>query len=355
MKTQFLSVVIVFLGVCSHAEDGRRSIRGERTAALPMPVSNNAVTAITKQDRQYVVSFAGLGAGRGSNDTLAVTLILDSDSGQWRESVPLPDGKGRLAATAAAANGIAYLFGGYTVGEDSTEESTPWVYAFDPEKEQFSLRASIPVPVDDAVSVAYQDRYIYLISGWHDLGNINLTQRYDTQTDTWVQATPIPGAALFGHAGGIVGNRIVYCDGVAIRSVADQRQKFAASDECFLGVIDAGDSRNIDWRQLDAHPGLPRYRMASAGVESMNMVLFIGGSENPYNYSGIGYNGKPSEPAAHALSFDLELLTWKVLPISEPPTMDHRGLVLFNGRWLTVGGMQANQQVTDQVVSYTVE
>jgi len=355
MKYQYLYVATFFLGVGAPAAGDLHQIGTKQIAALPMRVSNNAVTAVTKHNRQYIVSFAGLGARRSSDDTLAVTLILGSDSGRWRESTPLPGGQGRLAATAAAANGTAYVFGGYTVAADGTEVSTPWVHAFDPEKENFSSRTVMPVPVDDAVSVTYRDRYIYLISGWHDLGNVNLTQRYDTRTDTWAQATPIAGVALFGHSGGIVGNRIVYCDGVAIRPATDRRRDFVASDECFLGVIDEEDGRRIDWRRLDPHPGLPRYRMASAGIESLNAVLFIGGSENPYNYNGIGYDGKPSEPAQNALLFDIRTLSWQVLALSESPTMDHRGLVPFNGGWLTVGGMLANQQVTDQVLAYEIE
>jgi hypothetical protein len=355
VKYGFLAVAIWLLGVCSFAADSLYSIRVKQTAALPMPVSNNAVTTVTKQNRQYVVSFAGLGAGRGPDDTLAVTLVLNSVSGEWRESTALPGRQGRLAATAASVDGVAYVFGGYTVAEDGSEISTPWVHAFDPATEEFSSRKDMPVPVDDAVSVTYRDRYIYLISGWHDLGNVNLTQRYDTKTDTWVQATPIPGTALFGHAGGIVGNRIVYCDGVAVRPATNSRREFVASDECFLGIIDEKDNRKIDWRRLDPHPGLPRYRMASAGSASLNAVLFIGGSENPYNYDGIGYNGEPSEPASNALFFDMETLTWQVLPLSNAPTMDHRGLVPFGDRWLTVGGMLANQKVTDQVIAYKVE
>ena len=355
MKYRNLFVAVLFVGACSFAGDSLHQIRGELAAALPMPVSNNAVATVTKQDRQYVVSFAGLGAGRGADDTLAATLVLDSVTGQWRESAPVPGGQGRLAATAASAGGMAFVFGGYTVAEDGSEVSTPWVHAFDPETEKFSSRTVMPVPVDDAVSVTYRDRYIFLISGWHDLGNVNLTQRYDTQTDTWVQATPIPGLALFGHAGGIVGNKIVYCDGVAVRPATDQRREFVASDECFLGSIDENDSRKIDWRRLNPHPGLPRYRMASAGIASLNAVLFIGGSENPYNYNGIGYNAEPSEPASNALLFDLETLTWQVLPLSQGSTMDHRGLVPFGDHWLTVGGMLANQKVTDQVVAYKVE
>ena len=62
-----------------------------------MPVSNNAVTTVTVGNRQYGVSFAGLGLGKSHADTLDVTFVLDSESGRWRESVALPGGVGRLA------------------------------------------------------------------------------------------------------------------------------------------------------------------------------------------------------------------------------------------------------------------
>jgi len=32
--------------------------------------------------------------------------------------------------------------------------------------------------------------------------------------------------------------------------------------------------------------------------------------------------------------------------------MDHRGLVPYGDRWLTVGGMLAGQEVTDRVIAY---
>jgi len=308
------------------------------------------VASVNVKDRQYLVSFAGLGAEKGYADTLDATFVMDSASGRWHESKALPGGVGRLASVAVSVGELAYAIGGDTVTEHGTEVSTPFVHAFNPVSEIFTSLASMPVPVDDAVAVVYQDRYIYLISGWHDLGNVNLVQRYDVGTDSWQQATPIPGNTLFGHAGGIVGNRIVYCDGVMIEAHTDRSRDFVMSDECFLGIIDESDSRRIDWRRVPAHPGLPRYRMAAAGVSSLNGVIFIGGSENPYNYDGIGYNGEPSEPVEVGLLFDLEKLTWRELSDAGPATMDHRGLVPFGYRWLTVGGMLSGQQVTDKVI-----
>jgi hypothetical protein len=152
-----------------------------------------------------------------------------------------------------------------------------------------------------------------------------------------------------------VGNTIVYCDGVAIESHDDRPREFVAAPDCLLGIIDDEDGRRIDWRSVDYHPGPPRYRMAAAGVPEVNGVLFIGGSENPYNYNGIGYNGQPSEPARGALLFDIDTQGWQVLEFEGDATMDHRGLVPFKGQWLTVGGMTADQRVTDRVASYQLD
>ena len=53
--------------------------------------------------------------------------------------------------------------------------------------------------------------------------------------------------------------------------------------------------------------------MAAAGVPQANGVLFVGGSENPYNYNGIGYDGQPSQPAAGGMFFDIDEQGWQVL------------------------------------------
>ncbi|NOX70620.1 MAG: galactose oxidase [Gammaproteobacteria bacterium] len=354
-RRHWLTGYVVFLVLAATVCNAERQdeIRMVELASLPMPVSNNAVTVVTVGQRQFVVSFMGIGSGKTFRDTLSDTTVLDTTSGQWRVAAPVPGSAGRLASVAVSTGELAYVFGGYTVAEDGAEVSTPWTHSFDPVSGVFRDRAPMPVPVDDAVAVSYEQRYIYLISGWHDIGNVNLVQRYDTQTDTWVQATPIPGKAVFGHAGGIVGNRIVYCDGVAIRSHADKRRDYAANDECFIGIIDENDSRQIDWRTIDGHPGAARYRMAAAGVVERQSVMFVGGTDNPYNYNGIGYDGRPSEPVDDALVFNVNSLEWTTLSTVGTATMDHRGLVASDGGWLTVGGMLSGQIVTDRVVQYT--
>ena len=349
LKTLFLVQLVAASAV---AADSDLILEAVALRPLPAAVTNNAVTSVIVAGHPYLVSFNGLAKGRAYSDTLSVTYVLDVERNEWTEAAPVPGGVGRLASAAVSVGELAYVFGGYSVAGDGTEVSTPWVHSFDPASGIFNELTSMPVPVDDAVAVTYADRYIYLISGWHDLGNVNLVQRYDIQTDSWDQATPIPGKALFGHAGGIVGNQVVYCDGVAIRSHADRARDYVASNECFLGIIDTEDSRRIDWRSIAAHPGLPRYRMASAGIAELNSVLFIGGTDNPYNYNGIGYNSEPSEPTAGGLRFDLDSFEWHELKQSNPATMDHRALAVLNGAWLTIGGMLGGQIVTDKVIAY---
>ena len=330
-------------------------VRSNVLPGVPAAVTNNAVVSVDADEREYLVSFSGMGSLKQHGDIHARTFVLDSDSREWREVGAVPGDVGRLASTAVAVDGKAFVFGGYSVAADDSEVSTPWVHAFDPVAETFEPRRPMPVPVDDAVALAYDDRYVYLISGWHDFGNVNLVQLYDVEADRWSQATPVPGRGVFGHAGGIVDNKMVYCDGVAVKARHDDARTFVANDECFVGIINPENPRRIDWRTIDAHPGNPRYRMAAAGMPDRHGVMFIGGSENPYNYDGIGYDGQPSEPSSGALFFDLEATAWIEYEIDGVATMDHRALVSFDGEWLTVGGMTDGQVVTGRVVSYTFD
>ena len=352
----FLLILLFGLGAAIVIDMARIDIKREqRLPTLPEPVTNNAVVAVSAEDRQFLVSFAGLGPGKSHGDTHAKTFVYESAVGAWREADPVPGGVGRLGSAAVAVGERAYVFGGYTVAEDGSEASMRWVHAFDPVSGEFTERQPMPVPVDDAIAVVYQDRFIYLVSGWHDFGNVNLVQRYDTQTDSWAQATPTPGRAVFGHAGGIVGNTIVYCDGVAIQANQDRGRDFVANAECFVGIIDPEEGRRIDWRTIEPHPGKPRYRMAAAGMVDADAVIFLGGSENPYNYDGIGYDGNASAPADDALVYKVGSGKWQEIEVSGPGTMDHRGLVFFEGGWVTVGGMIEDQRVTDEVNHYTLD
>ncbi len=75
----------------------------------------------------------------------------------------------------------------------------------------------------------------------------------------------------------------------------------------------------------------------AAGVHDGHLV-FAGGSANPYNYNGIGYNGVPSEPETRLFAWDFAASAWQDAGPG-PATMDHRGLLTGGPVPLVVGGM----------------
>lgn len=324
---------------------------------MPEPVSNNAVVTVKTDHNDYIISFSGLGKNKTYKDVHNKTFVYNKNTNKWSQKSDVPIQNpingltGRLASVAVSIKDKAYVFGGYTVAKDHTEVSVPDVYEYSVIKDSFTRLAPMPVPVDDAVALTYKDRYIYLISGWHNDGNVNLVQIYDTQLNTWQQGTPFPGKPVFGQAGGIVNNKMLICDGVKVQFHIDKRRTFKAEPACYLGTVSKENPRRIDWRIVEHPTGKARYRMASTGIKPSNAIVFIGGSLNPYNYNGIGYNNVPSEASQTKWQYDLDNSTWKVTP-TKTATMDHRGLLIFNEKLLTIGGMGASQKVLNTVTNY---
>ncbi len=329
-------------------------------AVEPLPplhqaVSNNAVTLVESEQGVYLYSFLGLGSGKTWQDISSSAFVLNPGASSWTELAPVPGKSGKLAASAVSASGAAWLFGGYTVAADGSEESQAGVYRIRPGESELHWVTDMPVPVDDSVALVYEDRFIYLVSGWYDLGNVNLVQVLDTQTLSWTQATPWPGAPVFGHSGGISGDRMLVCDGVRIQYPMDEGpRQFLPSDECWSGTIDTENHRRIHWRPVPSHPGAARYRMAATG-DSRQRVVFAGGSVNPYNFNGIGYNGVPSSAEKSVFSFNFLTGEWQHSGDLPTNTMDHRGLAFYGGWYYLVGGMQDQQAVTADVYRFRVE
>jgi N-acetylneuraminic acid mutarotase len=346
--------LLLLLVAAAFAEDAR--LVEEHLPQLPIAVSNNAVALLTGDDGVHLYSMLGLESGKTWRDTSSAAMHYTSADGgadgSWQKIESVPGGQGRLAASAVTVGNEVYVFGGYTVAQDGSEQSVPAVYRLQREAGQWQHFSDMPVPVEDSVLLAYQDRYIYLVSGWHDLGNVNLVQVLDIATGTWQQATPWPGAPVFGHAGGIAGNRFVVCDGVAIEYEAGaSNRKFLPSQQCWTGEISAENFREIRWQPIDAHPGLPRYRMA-AGGDPQGRVIFAGGSVNPYNFNGMGYDGNPSQAETSVFSYNFKNGEWECNGNLSTASMDHRGLPSHKGWFYLIGGMTKNQEVSTRVLKF---
>jgi len=320
---------------------------------LPEPISNNAVAVALGPDGPTLYSFNGLKAGKSWKDTsnAAYACVIATESCKIIASVPVPEG--RLASAAVTVAGKIYIFGGYTVAANGDEVSTPEVFAYDPATGRYEQKTDMPTPVDDALVVPYQNRFIYVISGWHDEGNVSVVQMFDTMTGAWTEATPFPGTPVFGHAGGIAGDSIIVSDGVAT-VFADGKRKFVPAKLTWRGDIDPKSPTQITWRGVDAHAGAAKYRMAAVGDEAGHRIIFAGGAANPYNYDGIGYDGVPAKPSGGFFAYDLKSDQWMELGRLAEPSMDHRGLAQSGQEYYILGGMDADQKVTDRIVKFRI-
>jgi len=337
---------------------------------LPAPVSNNAVAISHDEGGPRIFSFMGIGPKKTWDAITTSAYELDPATGKWRERRAVPGVAGRLAASAVALHDQVFIFGGYVVDAQGGENTVSDLNVFIPIENRYYRGQDIPVPVADAVVGLYRDRYIFLIGGWssaapgspHGPGTgstkgdaVSNVQVYDTVKDTWMQATPIPGTPVFGHAGAIIGNTIVYVDG-AYKNRGGIGPRYLTSNECWMGEIPnsrKADITKIKWTRLLAHPGNARYRIAAGAgpVEKRaGRIYFSGGTDTPYNYDGVGYDGHPAEPSPLTFAFNDYTGEWETIDQDTPePTMDHRGLLVTRHDLVIVGGMEKGQQVTAKV------
>jgi N-acetylneuraminic acid mutarotase len=346
MKKCFGFVLPLLLGGLSFAADLRKF------DPLPVPLSNNAVASVKSRGSLLLYSMMGIGPKKTWDATYNSAYLLDpdSDTGKWAEVRSVPGTVGRLAATAVGAREHVFLLGGYVVDAQGGETTLSDVDVYEPLTDRWFRAEDLPVAVDDAVAGAYRDRYIYVVSGWSKTDAVRDVQVYDAEKNKWSQATPIPGTPVFGHAGAVVGDTIVYIDG-AHKNPAGGQPKYVASDECWMGKIDHHDRSKIQWSKLPSHPGTAHYRIAAGGSEKDQKIYFSGGTDNPYNYNGIGYNGAPAEPSPVTFAFNLRSGKWETINENTPqPTMDHRGLLVIPEGLVMVGGMERGQQVTSRTV-----
>ena len=322
----------------------------ERTwEPLPVALSNNAVATAKVGHRLYLFSFMGIGAKKTWDSISNQTFAYNTDSGKWDEWRPVPGPAGRIAAAAIGVRDVVYLMGGYTVDGRGEETSVHSVEVLLPSKGIWYRAGDMPMPLDDFVVGVYRDRYIYTVSGWSQNNTVSNVQVYDSAKDKWQQATPIPGTPVFGHAGGLVDDTIVYVDG-AYKNPAGTSPKYVASDECWMGKIDHHDITKIQWTKLPNHPGKARYRIAAGASEHDQKVYFSGGTDDPYNFDGIGFDSRPADPSPLTFAWNLKTNKWELITEHTPnPTMDNRGLLVTPFGLIRIGGMEAGQKVSARV------
>ncbi len=348
--------MLAALCACAARSSGKAddNTRWRVPSAAPAARSNWALARVGDS----VFTFYGLGPGKASGDIARDVHAYDLRHHAWRQVTDIPVPAGRLASVAVTIADRVYLLGGYTVSATGDEVSTPEVLRFDPVSARFTVETRMPLPVDDSVALPWRDRWIVLVSGWHATANVAMVQIYDTRTKAWTTGTPWPGQPVFGHAGGLVQDAMVVCDGVTAVKGGNRKNRFSITNACWRGELNPDALGQIRWTALPPHPGRPLYRSGAVGTRSATgvaRIVFAGGSERPYNYNGIGYDGVAAAPSSAVVSFDLASNTWvqqKPLPIAG---MDFRGLIEADGHFLLFGGMRDGQKVSGDVIQFSLQ
>jgi N-acetylneuraminic acid mutarotase len=314
---------------------------------LPNAVTSNAVASL--RGGLDVYSLMGLGTKKTWDDVSNKMYVLGLRSGKWIEGRPVPGVAGRLGASALGAKGQVFLFGGYTIDGQGTESVLGDVNSYVPGEHRWYRAKDVPTPVDSAVIGLTHDRYIYLVGGRSRSGPVNNVQVYDVEKDTWSQATAFPGTPVFGHAGGIADETIVYVDGA---KKDPGGAKYVASDECWMGKIDHKDPNKIEWSKLPAHPGPGRFGIVAGAGEHDHRFLFSGGTTAPHNYKGLDNDGKQAELSPVTFAFELHGNKWETITDDTYDVRaDTRGIVFTPIGPLVVGGTLKNSAISARVLT----
>ncbi len=314
---------------------------------MPVALSNNAVASLKNGIEVY--SLMGVGTKKTWDDISAKMYILPFKSGKWVEGRAVPGVAGRLGSSAVGTRGQDFVFGGYTLDGQGVEMIVGDVNSYVADDHRWYRAADIPVPVDSAVIGLNHDRYIYLVGGRSKNGPINNVQVYDAEKNTWSQGTPFPGTPVFGHAGGLADDAIVFVDG-AKKNTAEGAP-YVASDECWMGKIDRKDPNKIAWSKLPAHPGPGRFGIVAGGAEHEHRIMFSGGTATPHNFKGLDSEGKLAEISPVTFAFDVHGARWDTITEDTfDVRTDGRAVLSTPLGPMILGGMLKNGAISARVL-----
>lgn len=340
----FAPLVVLLLALPALAADW------QDYAPYPQPITNNAVTTHTRAGTTFVYSFMGIDSTKIWSGISKDARRLNTTTNTWETLPEIPALHGRIAASAVTLGDSVYVIGGYWVADTGAETTNKRLHVWDTVSDAWMTNAAdIPLKVDDMVAGTWNDTHIFLVSGWSINHNVTDVQVWEKATNTWSACTPIPDYGTFGGGGAVCGNTIVFMDGTTDTSFAS----FDPTNRVLVGTINPLDPTDIVWEDRGPHPGPGLYRPASWNIPGdPTRVVFAGGSDNPYNFNGQGYDGNPSEPLDTVFSYHVPTDTYVFHSNKPTPTMDHRGFPWGGGQMWIVGGMEAGQTVTSRVSSW---
>jgi len=261
------------------------------TTKTPMPTPRIGFGILVYQNKIYVI---GGQIGLFPQAVTGANEVYDPSTDTWESKTGIPEARDGFRAN--VVNDKIYLISGF---------GTPFIpypnsgenLVYDPANDSWSTKASILTPVHWYASEVV-DNKICIIGGRDFSLNIiyNLTQIYDTETDTWSYGTSIPTNISLGAAGATTGamapTRIYVIGG------------FTSFDYDAISLNYVYDPEGDVW-SMGTSMSTPRY---SLGVAVVNDTLYAIGGKSGDNYLTVNEKYTP-------LGYIPEFPSWIILPL----------------------------------------
>jgi N-acetylneuraminic acid mutarotase len=311
-----IAIVVVSLFLSTLQFPFAGAAENEWTNKTPMPIARGGLGVAVVNGKIYAI-------GGSNNDTqLDVNEEYNPVTDKWATRASMPTARSGFAI--AIYQNKIYCIGG-TVGDsdDPVSGFTGANEVYDPVKNIWETKASMPTPRAD-LCASVVDGKIYLIGGkeywevnsfYHEL---NVTEVYDTATDSWTTNASMPIPA-FGYASEVINDKIYLIGGA--RQFQDQLGTFTA-----IGANQVYDSKNDTWSSRASLPVVVSYSAAcvTSGVTAPRRIYVVGGFDQT-NYSNATY------------AYDFESDAWSSGALM-PTARAYLGLAVVDDVLYAIGG-----------------
>jgi N-acetylneuraminic acid mutarotase len=287
------------------------------TSLSPMPTERGDHGIAEVNGKIYVIG------GRNENGNLNNNEEYDIFTDSWSVKASMPTAR-RSFSIAVYQNKI-YCIGGIT-GDMNSPELTGLTEVYDPIKDTWEVKASIPTARADLCANVVDDA-IYLIGGKNFIGvdpyfqEIGLNEVYFPDNDSWIRRSPmfIP---VFGYASVVVEGKIFIVGGA--RLFEEEGSGISVRfNQMYDPEIDA-------WRNLAVMPNVKSHSGSDVtkGITAPILIYSIGGLDQ-LGYSETNY------------AYDIENNNWTIAaPIPSPRA--NLGVVEYDDVLFAIGGFDGN-------------
>ena len=230
-----------------------------------MPIGQNQPMSVYFPigDSGYVYVFGGKNPNGDS-----VNQRYNIVSGKWTQKSPLPF-KSTSGGAVAVGNKI-YVIGGH----NSVNKILNKVQIYNPLNDTWTQGATIPQPEKADFGIGVYNNLIYTVGGDSGVnaGGVptNKVRVYNTNNNTWNEATPFP-YSVAKCAVGIERNIILVVGGT-------NRSTFISYDSVYRGIINTSNPLEIEWANIGFYPLGAMVRSSVAKIHSG--LIFVGGDSN---------------------------------------------------------------------------